>query len=117
VLVVPRTGSSEWIVLATARAHDRVAFGGGMLDLSCFEESDSCCLLAGFSDNVSHILVGSHHGCCSRAVTRGLDRRVLDGVNVWSLAGFGWESFEWVRFTGFTDGVLPMGSIPGTAHW
>jgi len=38
-------------------------------------------------------------------------------VNTWSLAGFGWESFAWVRCTGFTDGVLPMGSIPGTAHW
>jgi hypothetical protein len=30
-----------------------------------------------------------------------------------SLAGFGWESFAWVRYTGFTDGGLPMGSIPG----
>ena len=92
-----------------------------MLALVCFEavfeESDSWWFLAGFSDNVSHILVGAHHGCCSRAVTRGLDRRVLDGVNAWSLAGFGWESFAWVRCTGFTDGGLPMGSIPGVAHW
>ncbi len=31
MLVVPRTGASEWIVLATARVHDRTAFGGGML--------------------------------------------------------------------------------------
>jgi hypothetical protein len=46
-------------------------------------------------------------------VTRGLDGRVLDGVNVRSLAGFGWESFAWVRCTGFTNGGLPMGSIPG----
>ncbi len=47
-------------------------------------------------------------------MTRGLDRRVLDGVNARSLAGFGWESFAWVRWTGFTDGVLSMGSIPGS---
>ncbi len=60
------------------------------------------------------ILVGDHHGCCSREVTRGFDRRVLDGVNERSLAGFGWESFAWVRYTGFTDGGLPMTSIPGT---
>ncbi len=46
-------------------------------------------------------------------MTRGIDRRVLDGVNTRSLAGFGWESFAWVRCTGFTDGGLPMGSIPG----
>jgi hypothetical protein len=51
-----------------------------MLSLACFEESGSWWFLAGFSDNVSHILVGAYHGCCSRAVTRGLDRRVLDGV-------------------------------------
>ncbi len=30
---------------------------------------------------------------------------------------FGWESFTWVRCTGFADGGLPMGSIPGAAHW
>jgi hypothetical protein len=82
-----------------------------MLALAYFEESDSWWFLAGFSDNVSHILVAPHHGGCSRAVTRGLDRHVLDGVNAWSLAGFGWESFAWVRFTGFTDGVLSMGYI------
>jgi hypothetical protein len=64
---------------------------------------------------VVKILVGVHHGCCSRAVIRGLDRCVLDGVNARSLAGFGWESFAWVRYTGFTDGDLPMTSIPG-AH-
>ena len=51
-----------------------------MLPLACFEESDSWWFLAGFYDNVSHILVGAHHGCCSRTVTRGLDRRVLDGA-------------------------------------
>jgi hypothetical protein len=117
VLVGPRTGASEWIVLPTVRVRDRVTFGGGMLTLACFEESGSWWFLAEFSDNVSHILVGVHHGCCSRAVTRGLDWRVLDDVNAWSLAGFGWESFAWVRCTGFTDGDLPMGSIPGAAHW
>ena len=42
--------------------------------------------------------------------------RVLDGVNALSFAGFGWESFAWVRCTGFADGVLPMGSIPGSAR-
>ena len=42
--------------------------------------------------------------------------RVLDGVNARSLAGFGWESFAWVRCTGFADGGLPMGSILGSAH-
>jgi hypothetical protein len=36
-----------------------------MLALVCFEESVSWCFLAGFSDNVSHILVGVVHGCCS----------------------------------------------------
>ena len=53
---------------------------------------------------------------CSRAMARGLEMRVLDGVNARSLAGFGWESGAWVRCTGFADGGLPMGSIPG-AHW
>ena len=53
---------------------------------------------------------------CSRAMARGLDMRVLDGVNALSFVGFGWESFVWVRCTGFADGGLPMGSIPG-AHW
>jgi hypothetical protein len=91
VLVGPRTGASEWIVLATTVVRS--------------------------NQSVSHTLVGTYHGCCSRAVTRGLDRRVLDGVNVWSLVGIGWESFAWVRCTGFTDGDLTMGSIPGVAHW
>ena len=53
---------------------------------------------------------------CSRAMARGLDMRVLDGVNALSFAGFGWESFAWVRCTGFADGGLPMGSIPGSAR-
>ena len=42
--------------------------------------------------------------------------RVLDGVNALSFAGFGWESFAWVRCTGFADGGLPMGSIPDSAR-
>ncbi len=44
MLVGPRTGVSEWIVLAHARTRDRVAFGGGMLTLACFEESGSVVL-------------------------------------------------------------------------
>ncbi len=52
-----------------------------MLALVCFEESGSWWFITGFSDNVSHILVGAHHGCCSRAVTRGLDRSVLASVS------------------------------------
>ena len=54
---------------------------------------------------------------CSRAMGRGLQMRVLDDVNVWSLVSLGWESFAWVRCTGFADGGLPMGSILGSAHW
>ncbi len=64
-----------------------------MLALACFEESGSWWLGVGFSDNVSHILVGAHHGCCSRAVTRGLEMCVLDVVNTRSLAGSGYGSF------------------------
>ena len=84
-----------------------------MLALACFEESGSWWFGAGFSDNVSHILVGAHNGCCSRAVTRGLDRRVLDDVNTRSLTGSGYGSFAVVRCIGFMDGGLPMGSMPG----
>jgi hypothetical protein len=54
---------------------------------------------------------------CSRVMTRGLEMRVLDGVNAWSLASLGWESFAGVRCTGFANGGLPMGSILGSAHW
>ena len=53
---------------------------------------------------------------CSRTMTRGLDMRVLDVVNTLSFAGFGWETFAWVRCTGFADGGLPMGSIPDRAR-
>jgi hypothetical protein len=115
--LAPGLGPVSGIVLAHYAGARPGCVWWGKLVLACFEESGSWWFLAGFSDNVSHILVGAHHGCCSRVVTRGLDRHVLDGVNVWSLTGFGWESFALVRCTGFTDGVLTMGSIPGTAHW
>ena len=49
---------------------------------------------ARFSDDVSHILVGVHHGCCSRAVTRGLEMSVLDGVKARSLAGSGMNPLQ-----------------------
>ncbi len=49
-------------------------------------------------------------------MTRGLEIRVLDGVNARSLVGFGWESFAWVRCTGFANGGLPMGSILGSTE-
>ena len=54
---------------------------------------------------------------CSRAVARGLEKRVLDGVNARPLAGSGCGSFcrgplHWIRGWG-----LPMGSIPAAAHW
>ena len=46
---------------------------------------------------------------------RGLEIRVLDGVNPWSIGGFGCGSFcrgqlIWIRGWG-----LAMGSIPGTS--
>jgi hypothetical protein len=48
--VKPRTGSSEWKSWPIARVNDRVALGGEMLVVSCFEGS-------GPSDNVVHIPV------------------------------------------------------------
>ncbi len=85
------------------RAHDRVALGGECCSCS-FWESGSWVWGARFSDDVSHILVGVHHGCCSRAVTRGIETCVLDDVNARSFAGSGWGSFGGVHYTGFTDG-------------
>ena len=66
---------------------------------------------ARFSDDVSHILVGVHHGCCFRVVTRGLEMRVLDDVNVWSFAGSGCGSFsrgplDWIRGWGLAYGIV-----------
>ena len=63
-----------------------------------------------FSDDVSHILVGVHHGCCSRVVTRGLEMRVLDGVNARSFTGSGCGSFSrgplhWIRGWGLAYGI------------
>ena len=52
---------------------------------------------AGFSDDVSHILLGVCHGRCVRAMTRGLEIRVLEGVNTRSSAGSGCESSTEVR--------------------
>ena len=59
MLVGPRTGASEWQSWFTARARDRVAFGGGMLALACFEESGSWWFLAGFlmASTSGHLLV------------------------------------------------------------
>jgi hypothetical protein len=68
-------------------------------------------------DDVSHFLGGSCQGRCSRVMTRGLEMRVLDGVNTWSLAGFGCGTFcrgplHWIYSWG-----LYMGSIHGLSHW
>jgi hypothetical protein len=38
--VSPRTGASEWKPWPIVRAHDRLALGGGMFDVDCFEGSD-----------------------------------------------------------------------------
>ena len=72
---------------------------------------------AGFSDDVSHILLETSHGRCARTMTRGLEIRVHEEANVWSIIGSGCESFcrgprHWIRGWG-----LSMGSVPGTAHW
>jgi hypothetical protein len=68
-------------------------------------------------DDVSHFLGGSSHGRCSHTMVGGLEIRVLDDVNTWSLVGSGCGSFwrgplHWIH-----EGGLPMGSIPGTSHW
>ena len=38
---------------------------------------------------------------------RGLEIRVLESANVWSITGSGCESFAGVCFTGFVDGDCP----------
>ena len=54
---------------------------------------------AGFSDDVSHILVGARHGGCCHVMTRGFEMSVLDGGNTRSLTGSGWgcEWGSWIR--------------------
>ena len=52
---------------------------------------------AGFSDDVSHILLGARHGRCAGAMARGLEMCVLEGANVGSIVGSGCESFAGVR--------------------
>ncbi len=71
---------------------------------------------AGFSDDVSHFLLGSWHGR-ARAMTRGLEIRVLEGANVWSIAGSGCESFDRGPLHWILGWGLSMGSVPGAAHW
>ena len=56
-----------------------------------------------------YVLLGSPRG---RAVARGLEIRVPDGSGARSLAGFGWESFVWVRYTWVHGWGLSMESIP-----
>ncbi len=55
----------------------------------------------------------ARHGRSARAVTRGLEIRVLDGADTRSLPGFGWESFPWVRCSCVRGWGLTMESIPG----
>ena len=54
-----------------------------------------------------------YHGRSVRVVVRGLEIRVPDEAGARSLAGFGWESFTWVRYTWVLGWGLPMESIPG----
>ncbi len=61
----------------------------------------------GFSDDVSHILVGVRHGRCARAMEGGFEIRVLHGVNTRSVAGSGCESLQ---------GSVPLDSRMGTDH-
>jgi hypothetical protein len=66
-----------------------------------------------FWNDVSHFLGGSHHGCCSRVMVRGLEIRVLDGVNTWSLAGSGCDlegSTAQDSWMGTVYGIYPWGS-------
>ena len=92
--VSPRTGTSEWIVLdRCVDTRHGCAWCGNV-------SSCSFCWVwllvggAGFSDDSSHILVGSSHGRCFRTMTRGIEMCVLDGVNTRSLTGSGCESFH-----------------------
>ena len=58
-------------------------------------------------------LCWTRHGRSAREMARGLEMRVPDGADARSLAGFGWESFAWVRCTWVRGWGLPMESIPG----
>jgi hypothetical protein len=84
--------------------------------------------LGWFSDDVNHILVEVHHGCCSRAVTRGLEMCVLDVVNAWSFTGSGLGSFcrgplHWIHGWGLAYGIyawistLAMKDLMGGRFW
>ena len=46
------------------------------------------------SDDIVTFWVVTLHGRCSRVMTSGLEIRVIDGVNTWSLIGPGYESSE-----------------------
>ncbi len=61
-------------------------------------------MVSGFSDDVSHIVLGRCHGRCARTMSRGLETRVLEGAKTWSIDGSGCESLEGVHHTGFVDG-------------
>ena len=60
--------------------------------------------------------LGKHHGLYARAVTGGLERRVLEVANTFSFIRPRHESSvgsaQLIRRWG-----LIMGSIPGAAHW
>ena len=45
-----------------------------------------------FSDDVSHILFGTDHGRCARAMARGLEIRVLEDDKTLSIADSGCEN-------------------------
>ncbi len=62
---------------------------------------------SGFSDDVSHILLGVCHGRCDRVMAGGFEMSVLEGANARSVEGSGCESFAGVRCTGFVDGDCP----------
>ena len=61
---------------------------------------------SGTSDDVSHILLGTRQGRCVRAMSGGLEIRVLEGANVRSVAGSGCESFAGVHYRVLTRSVL-----------
>jgi hypothetical protein len=58
----------------------------------------------------------TRHGRSVRTMVGGLEMCVPDGADARSLAGFGWESFPWVRYTWVPGWGLPLESIPGSTH-